>query len=72
MTDPLPDDDPASWFDEAIRVTTTTADQNWIVPSTLLYRCKVCAGLVEGSHRAAHRYWHLDKPQVTVDFDRPK
>lgn len=26
----------------------------------ILYRCKACAALVEGNHRAAHRYWHLE------------
>lgn len=51
------DDDISSWFERAFiaRTMETAGD----LPR-ILYRCKVCATLVEGQQRAAHRYWHLE------------
>jgi hypothetical protein len=53
------------WFASALLVRLAAQDLR------ALYRCKVCAALVEGPWRAAHRAWHLDQgePLPSTDND---
>lgn len=49
------DDDVRAWFEQAFIVRTMEVAGDM---PRVLFRCKMCAALIEGSRRAAHRYWH--------------
>lgn len=56
-------DDIHDWFESGLLV--RTVDQPYVGRDIqALWRCKICAALVEGDYRAAHRYWHLSSREV--------
>lgn len=56
--------DTIKWFEQALVVRTVGHAGD---PPRTLFRCKVCAALVEGQWRAAHRYWHISMPRPAFD-----